>query len=133
MRHHSVLTLSLLCSVSFAQSAPADDSIQKALNSCSSEGQTVSYETTFVPGKPATEPATAEEEERVKQVLAKAGMPYDRVNHQSTYIATLSMVRAKQHIRVKIAPATASPVLDATRKCIEELIEESGVSGEVVN
>ena len=115
--------------LSGAALAASDDPVQQALITCTSAGQTVSYEVLSLEGDAGT--ATADEDQLVKEVLTKSNLPFDKVNNRKTYEAALAMVRIKTHLFVTINPSTASAAFDKTRQCIEELIKRSEIDGSV--
>jgi len=129
MLRSSAVGLLLFCGVVLAAS---DDTTQQALDTCKSAYQTVSYEVLVVEGATG-EPATADEDERVKEVLTKSNLPFDKLKNRATYEATLAMVRTKKHLLVTINPSAASAAFDKTRLCIEDLIKRSNVDGNVAD
>ncbi len=83
----------------------------------------------FVPTltKPASEPATPEKEERVKELLRATGLPYDRQKNRVTYEFTLSLVRTKNVMTFAIKPGADSGAAQALRQCLTRFGEGVGI------
>jgi len=129
MRFRSVLLLACLC----AAPAIAKDELAEFIAAFTAETQScktapdqeISFEMKTVPGKPVSEPPTPEELAQVKDLLKKADMPYDRVNHKATFDMVLALVRAKQVAAFKVVadPASTAGVKD----CLARLASDSGL------
>jgi hypothetical protein len=108
------------------EQAEAIEAFRVAAQDCkTAPSQEIGFEVKGIPGKPVTEPATPDELARVKNLLAESGMPYDPVNHRTTYELTLAMVRMKRVAMFKVvadAESTAS-----VRECLAKLASEAGL------
>ena len=93
----------------------------------SSATQQVSVELETVPGKPASEPATPEELERVQRLLAASGLPFDLKDHRATFEFTLALVRAKNVAVFRVTSADPKEDLAAVRKCLVGLAGSGGL------
>jgi len=128
-RYRSILLLSCLCaSPSFAADELAEfiEAFTSETQSCkTAPDQEITFEMKTVPGKPVSEPPTPEELAQVKDLLKKADMPYDRVNHKATFDVVLALVRAKQVAAFKVVadPASTAGVKD----CLARLASEAGL------
>jgi hypothetical protein len=78
-------------------------------------------------------PATVDEEKRVKDVMAAAGMTFDRVKLRATFELALSLVRASGIIRFQIMPSDGSAGFDATKTCLTSLANGIGMGAEFVS
>lgn len=123
---------SLACTL---PAAAADDEQAKAIEEFRKHAQTckasaadpaIGFELKTVPGKPASEPATPEELERVKRLLAKSSLPFDTVNHRVTYEFTLALVRAKRVAAFTVTPGDARRD-ETVRKCLTQLAADAGL------
>jgi non-homologous end joining protein Ku len=92
-----------------------------------SSTQQVTFELESVPGKPASEPATPEELERVKRLLAESGLPFDPKEHRATYEFTLALIRAKNVAVFRVTSADPKEDLSAARDCLAKLSSSVGL------
>jgi hypothetical protein len=105
---------------------------QKAIDSCKSSAQQVTYVLATSPHKAVNEPATADEEKRIKDVMAAAGMVFDRVKLRATFELALDLVRASGIIRFQIVPNDGSAGFDSTKNCLAGLANGIGMAAEFV-
>jgi hypothetical protein len=77
-------------------------------------------------------PVTADEEKRVKDVMAAAGMVFDRVKLRATFELALDLVRASGIIRFQIVPNDGSDGFDTTKNCLAGLANGIGMAAEFV-
>ena len=102
--------------------AEALAAFQDAAQQCkSSPTQRVSVELESVPGKPPSEPATPDELARVKDLLAKSGMPFDLRDHRASYEFVLALIRARNAAVFHVASTDAKEDLTAVRDCLAKL------------
>lgn len=106
---------------------------QKAIDSCKLPAQQVSYVVARSQPKAPDAPATVDEEKRVKDVMAAAGMTFDRVKLRATFELALSLVRASGIIRFQIMPSDGSAGFDATKTCLTSLANGIGMGAEFVS
>jgi hypothetical protein len=126
----------LLTSLACAAPALAADDRAQAFEAFRKEAQTckasptqpdIGVEMKPVAGKSAAEdPATPDELERVKRLLAKSNLPFDTVNHRATFEFTLALVRVKRVAAFKVPQADAQQ--DAkVRDCLARLAADVGL------
>jgi hypothetical protein len=135
--------LSSLCCFSFAlacftaaQAGSLGGSAEedkKAIDSCKSPAQQVTYIVATSRPKAPDAPATADEEKRVRDVMAAAGMTFDRVKQRATFELALDLVRANGVIRFQIMPNDSSDGFDATKSCLTSLANGIGMGAEFVS
>jgi hypothetical protein len=106
---------------------------QKAIDSCKSPAQQVTYVVAASHPKAVNAPATADEEKRVKDVMAAAGMVFDRVKLRATFELALDLVRASGVIRFQIVPNDGSAGFDSTKNCLAGLANGIGMAAEFVS
>lgn len=126
----------LVISLSFAMPALAGNEEAQALEAFRKEAQTckaspsqpdIGFEMKPVAGKSAAEqPATPEELERVKRLLAKSNLPFDTVNHRATFEFTLALVRVKRVAAFKVPGVDSEPGAKV-RECLARLATEGGL------
>lgn len=128
----ALLLVALACTL---PAVAADGEQAKAIKEFRQHAQTckasptapaIAFELKTVPGKPASEPATPEELERVKRLLAKSSLPFDTVNHRVTYEFTLALIRAKRVAAFKVAPGDTGSE-DKVRQCLTRLAADAGL------
>jgi hypothetical protein len=108
------------------EQAEAVEAFRAAAQDCkTSPSQEIGFDIKGIAGKPVTVPATPEELARVKKLLAESGMPYDPVNHRTTYEMTLAMVRMKKVAMFKVVADADS--VGAVRECLTRLASEAGL------
>jgi len=106
-------------------SSEFEDAFRGAVVHCKSPEQTVVYRIDLEPSKPAGTPASAEEEARVKKLLAESNLPYDRVKHRASYEFVLNMIRATKVPKVQIMPRDDSASFLSTTNCLKEIAQEA--------
>jgi hypothetical protein len=106
---------------------------QKAIDSCKSPAQQVTYVLAASHPKAVNAPVTADEEKRVKDVMAAAGMVFDRVKLRATFELALDLVRANGIIRFQIMPNDGSAGFDSTKNCLAGLANGIGMAAEFVS
>ena len=106
---------------------------QRAIDSCKSPAQQVTYVLAAGHPKSANAPVTADEEKRVKDVMAAAGMVFDRVKLRATFELALDLVRASGVIRFQIVPNDGSAGFDSTKNCLAGLANGIGMAAEFVS
>ncbi len=130
MRRYAFSLLLLMPASIVAAEEPADAlaAFQQAAQQCrTSATQQVSVELETVPGKPSSEPATPDELERVKDLLAKSGMPFDLKEHRATYEFVLAMVRARNSAVFHVASPDPKEDLAKVRDCLARLAGDGGL------
>jgi hypothetical protein len=71
--------------------------------------------------------ATPEEERAVQDVLEKANLPYDRANNQSSYLATLAMIRVRREMLFNLGEIRDPDQMTKVRGCLSQLATDVGV------
>lgn len=106
----------------------AIEGFRKEIQVCkTSPDQEIAFDLIAVPGKPASEPASAEELARVKDALSKSHMPYDPINHRATYEFTLGLVRMKSVGVFKVTSPEKEADLSAVRSCLGQMASSGGL------
>lgn len=114
--------------------AAAKAELQRLADQCkASPEQTIAVDLVATPGKPATEPATPEEEARVKSLLESANLPYDPKNHRASYEFTLSMIRTRNVLTFALQPAATPEAQAPVRNCLAKLAAEVGLEHQFVD
>lgn len=134
---HTLRTPLLLISLACTMPALADDEQAKAIEafrkeaqSCkaSAAAQDIGFDLKPVAGKTASElPATPEELERVKRLLAKSNLPFDTVNHRATFEFTLALVRVKKVAAFRVTDGDARQNA-AVHECLTRLAAGVGLA-----
>jgi hypothetical protein len=106
---------------------------KKAIDSCKSPAQQVTYVVAASRPKAVNAPATADEEKRVRDVMAAAGMVFDRVKLRASFELALDLVRASGVIRFQIVPNDGSAGFDSTKNCLAGLANGIGMAAEFVS
>jgi hypothetical protein len=106
--------------------ADAIANFEAAAQTCkTAPGQKIEFELKAIPGRPVSEPATPDELERVKAVLAESSMPYDPVRHRASYEVALALVRAKNVAAFKVVADPASTA--SVQECLTKLASATGL------
>ena len=95
---------------------------QRRAESClTSTNQSVSFKLVQKLSKPISEPASAEEEARVKRLLESSGLTYDRVKNRASYEFTLSLIRTKNAAVFKLKPQLPAETAAPIHECLKKL------------
>jgi hypothetical protein len=103
---------------------------KQAIDACKLPAQQVTYVVDASRPIAPDAPATADEEKRVRNVMAAAGVVYDRVNRRAIFEMVLGLVRANGIIRFQILPSDGSVEFDNTKNCLTGLANDIGVAAE---
>jgi hypothetical protein len=106
---------------------------QKAIDACKSPAQHVTYVVASSPQKALDAPVTADEDKRVRNVMAAAGVTYDPVKRRATFQMVLDLVRANGVIRFTITPSDGSIEFNNTKNCLASLANDIGAGAEFVS
>jgi hypothetical protein len=107
--------------------------LQQAADQCrASPQQTISFRLVYVQGKPASEPATPEEEEKMREVLKVSDLKSYRPNHQATYLATLAMLRTRSALSFSVTPQGDAASQSSVRACLSKLATDAGAGAGAV-
>jgi hypothetical protein len=104
-----------------------------AIDACKLPAQQVSYVVASSRPKAIDAPATADEDQRVRSVMAAAGVTYDRVNRRAAFEMVLDLVRANGVIRFQILPNDGSTEYATTKNCLAGLANDIGAAAEFVS
>ena len=94
---------------------------QRRAESClTASSQSVNFKLVPKLSKPISEPASPEEEARVKRLLESSGLTYDRVKNRASYEFTLSLIRTKNAavfvLKPQLPPEAAAPIQECLKK-----------------
>lgn len=107
--------------------------LQREADHCrTSPQQTVSFRLIYVPGKPASEPVTPEEEAQMREALKVSDLKSYRPDHQATYLATLAMLRTRSALSFAITPKGDAASQLSVRACLSKLATDAGAGAGAV-
>jgi hypothetical protein len=122
-----LLAVSCLSSLAIAQAQESDETkaakveFQRRAESClTASTQSVSFKLVPKLSKPLSEPASPEEEARVKRLLESSGLTYDRAKNRVSYEFTLSLIRTKNaavfSLKPQLPPESTGPIHECLRR-----------------